>query len=1243
MKVHPRASGLLFQVAVCAWVLFFAGNLYSCADPESEAGWFQVEPLPSVLEGDKISSAIQTRLTPNGVDYILESILPTFIGSLPTNPDGTITLDISALQGESEIYFPIEFGPFSGFSMRDLILSIDISKLEIDLVSTNGQPTFIISAQDMPVRIDNSIIGGEMNFLGLEGDAACVLKTPPSSFSAILSFEAHITLSPDSLGITQPQIDVVSLDMDVINILIFEDCELAECQDQISVEDPCSECSICNSLGVDPAVIDAFENLLGGVIGELLQTVTLALFNSYLDDFEVLFGDGMTARIDTPRMMENAVAPLLETFQRMGPLVLAAEAGSSGFTSDGGDLKLDLDILLKAEQSGCGVEMPPFVPTGAEPSFWIDQNPDYQLAIRVRPDLLESIAYEFFRAGGACLSIRQGELTHFMEKPVRIRQGIMQLLFPRLRYIGDSEVPLRFQFSPSASEPPHVQLLPIESEASTASYRLELNHLNMTATADGPGGITWLHGGPGFSAQIDMTLPSPEEGLVLDLSELEMSGLSGLVSGATTGTPTDKLLTGLEKLLTEIGLTFSIDLNGLLYTFLNDVFLTGIKQLDDGRLELQFQFGTVENSTPPQGGAGLLYPPGPNSKWPLRLFLLGLLTALVLTLRNRRYVLIPASVGLYLLLSPACDPAPSQPVCTTNLDCGQGYLCTDGTCTVADLCTKHSDCCAGTVCLAGQCVEGPDCEKTGCPVPGMECVEQTCLAATCDASVVTSCPIGSLCVAGYCVPDTFSGRCPDGTALDRAAARCIQLPPSCLNLTCEAGTQPEVSPPSSPLIGPHCLGDSVLCSCGFLPELEPPRTDGQLIALDPDGLAWHDSRYGDVVVYSTNNNTFPVVEESAYTSILAGLPDTPVVDSNPEGWRLGISDPGPSIGKNLDHLPLSSGKQLVASLASPHRNLRLYLYPDASPLDVVASDSIRVLAGPILHLNPAGLPCAMVVGTTESEGLHLTDFCSNSADATDAFRIVQTVSLSPADLFNGPCGGNPCASDEVCVLADTLQCVLPSELCNPACDSGESCVLNGDCYPTIDAIDSLAPEPGLVLSVTRDSGPTVAITTRRAPDHILALRWKGGALESQILGPLPAPAGRGLLSASVQRIDTTVYILLSSDHDSPIRLYSWADTATDPELLVPGDISPPLAPVMRVRQVVAIPSTTELPRWLAQVSPDDSLWLFSLTPDHQLARLPIDEGPVSSAVYSSIQRILGWKISSPGATLLIQSWELPEP
>jgi cysteine-rich repeat protein len=163
---------------------------------------------------------------------------------------------------------------------------------------------------------------------------------------------------------------------------------------------------------------------------------------------------------------------------------------------------------------------------------------------------------------------------------------------------------------------------------------------------------------------------------------------------------------------------------------------------------------------------------------------------------------------------PFSDTHAPSPACTSNEQCQQGLVCTEGQCVP---CASGDQCMPGLICVQGSCQQAPkvwhvanSCSKDN------QCPSNLCLNGSCTECRFDSYCASELCVNGTCVACHSNQECGGGRYCQKG--RCIVSPnifvPFCGNALLDYGELCDLGIKNSNTPGAICRTDCSPARCG---------------------------------------------------------------------------------------------------------------------------------------------------------------------------------------------------------------------------------------------------------------------------------------------------------------------------------------------------------------------------------------------------------------------------------------------
>lgn len=400
--------------------------------------------------------SISVRVTQAGVDFITERIKELIYIFFDADDEGRAIISLASL-GIDDL--GTELGPLSG-SVRDMVLSLDLSELSVEFVPGSDPARIRIHVEDAEVGIVSGVVAGAIDGLIFNGDAACGLGNGPDGFVARLSFDIELELgtAPDGtldVSVASLQVDIQDLALEVIT-----DCSIDECLDgEIPpTESECGECkTICGVASLASDLAGFVQDLLDDLIDDLIGFVGDDLANLLLD----LFLNGQPLALEGTLDIAKLAGPILPYATSVHPLGILGRPAGEGFQVSGLADGAGLDVTLDA-----GVDASPVHACvgdiGAEPVFVAGPRPEwpdalvgedgearpYHLGLGVSEALVNSAIWAAWKSGVLCIDITTRDLYQLTGGQLDLTARTLNLLLPGLVGVAGPDAPVRVRVRP---------------------------------------------------------------------------------------------------------------------------------------------------------------------------------------------------------------------------------------------------------------------------------------------------------------------------------------------------------------------------------------------------------------------------------------------------------------------------------------------------------------------------------------------------------------------------------------------------------------------------------------------------------------------------------------------------------------------------------------------------------------------------------------------------------------------------
>ncbi len=250
--------------------------------------------------------------------------------------------------------------------------------------------------------------------------------------------------------------------------------------------------------------------------------------------------------------------------------------------------------------------------------------------------------------------------------------------------------------------------------------------------------------------------------------------------------------------------------------------------------------------------------------------------------------------------------------------------------------------------------------------------------------------------------------------------------------------------------------------------------------------ASNSNEYGDLVFGAVNG-------PDVTWDIVDGAPSMPITN-DPSGWRDGVSDPGPDVGR-WTSLAQAGGVFYISYYDVDAGALKLATgTPDAWETHTVddAGDSGRYSS---LVITPAGVPVIAYLRIQESPTMPGqvmgSVMVATASVATPASETDWTITEVASGAM--PCRAEFCESAPACI--EDGVCVTPTSDCPATCASGDVC-FNGSCHAEVprNYVEDMPPAYGLYTSLAVDpTGGLALVYYDRTTGNLYGVRNDGAA------------------------------------------------------------------------------------------------------------------------------------------------------
>lgn len=461
---------------------------------------------PTAPDQLMLPQATQLRITQHGFDVLAGNMVGLLKAVLGAGAGGQAVLDVAKLLGPQPLQFSGGFGLFQGKAgARNLILTLDLASLQIDLVDGSSPARMRISFDHAQIGVVQGIVFGETSFAGLSSDAACHLKNglqagSPKAHLATVSGQLDLVLGVDAGGKLAVTVQVQKPVIHDIGFALTKDCGLQECKDQVLLESACLECELCATGKLASDAAATLKDALGPILTKIMELAGNILVKQVLAD--TLNGKPLNVEIplDAKALVAQAAPPLAGLLgEPAGPLKLRGRPASQAFVVQDKALQMRLDAAVFAPAHPCAMEpgldataVFAQLPSGPAPllpaqmqalnSQGLSTPTAVDLALLLRRTALDEAVWSVLRSGLLCTAVDTSQLYQLSGGKLLVTVGVLDLALPGVRQLASTGAPLRISVTPRA-KPQDAPWVDLAQEATTTAITLHLRGLQVAVEA----------------------------------------------------------------------------------------------------------------------------------------------------------------------------------------------------------------------------------------------------------------------------------------------------------------------------------------------------------------------------------------------------------------------------------------------------------------------------------------------------------------------------------------------------------------------------------------------------------------------------------------------------------------------------------------------------------------------------------------------------------------------------------------
>ena len=515
-----RVPGRVASVAVIASLIF--GCDFGVT---GESGCLRVSQGNYTFPDKRIlGGSFAARLTRSGIDFLTERIKTLVLTFFDADASGRAVIPLSSL-GVGTL--STSLGPLAG-QVRDIVLTVDLSRLEVRLVPNTSPARVEIFIADAEVGLASGTIAGSVNGI-FSGDVACGLANGPRDRVALLTMRLALELGTSHRGELDVTVLPSSFDIQDFALSFVTDCDKRECLDGLSPGSTgeCFECeTICPVADFGSSILSSFRSALDGLFDTLLDLLADEVANLFLDGF--LNGRPLTVEgeLDIARMLGG----WLSWMQTARPVGMLARPAGQAFRVTGSGADVGLDMGIDALAHPC-TQLPSF-----ERTFSAGPRPDfegqvtaangalvtYEVGLGLSDAVVNQALWAFWRSGAMCVKADSGDIAAMSGAVISAKT--LDLLLPGVAGIAGPEAPVRVSLLPRLDRgPDYVQI----GDVTVGGGLLELRFADAEVAVEVMVGDAWLRM-VAFSGDLQVALdlrPTTQAEVEVALSRVQIANL----------------------------------------------------------------------------------------------------------------------------------------------------------------------------------------------------------------------------------------------------------------------------------------------------------------------------------------------------------------------------------------------------------------------------------------------------------------------------------------------------------------------------------------------------------------------------------------------------------------------------------------------------------------------------------------------------------------------------------------------
>lgn len=406
-------------------------------------------------EKEIVQASIAARVTQSGMDFLTRRIKSLVLAFFDADASGRAILPLGDLGVGS---LSTGLGPLEA-EVRDLVLTLDLSRLDVTLVPGSSPARLEVYVEDAEVGLVDGTVAGVVDGFLFSGDVACGLADGPDGRLARVTMRLVLELATDAFGALDVNVLPSVFDLQDVAITMVTDCDRPECLDGLPAgsTSECLECeTICPAADFAADLVTIVQDVFDDLVDQLMNVLADELANLVLDGFL----NGKPLAVEGTLDLAPLLSPILAWLEGARPLGVLAKPAGQAFRVTGAGPTLGLDVVLDAGLDvptphacvGSGWNERDFQP-GPRPTFDGFAQTEaglvpYDLGLGVSAAIVNEAVWELWKAGALCIAVDTEDLANLSGGRLVLTARTLDLLLPGAADIAGADAPVRIVVRP---------------------------------------------------------------------------------------------------------------------------------------------------------------------------------------------------------------------------------------------------------------------------------------------------------------------------------------------------------------------------------------------------------------------------------------------------------------------------------------------------------------------------------------------------------------------------------------------------------------------------------------------------------------------------------------------------------------------------------------------------------------------------------------------------------------------------